>query len=143
MRAPLVSLMVVFAFVAPLFAGAESLVAGTSTALDPKEARETERVVERIQQLAEESRRGAPQFSMLGEVTGGGSSWWINGEEFFIDATTVITGELRSGMTAEVRGLLGDGKKLRARHVTVFEQARDSANTAQRGISKEEARALR
>jgi len=127
----------------PPSVSAESLVAGSSTALDPKEARETERVVEQIQQLAEESRRGAPQFSMIGEVTGGGSSWWVNGEEFLIDDNTVVTGELRAGKTIEVRGLRGDTKRLVARHVTVLEGKSDRRDAGGRGISPEEARALR
>lgn len=122
---------------------AESLVAGSSTALDPKAVAETERVVERIQQLADEARLGAPQFSMIGEVRGGGRSWWLNGEEFFVDDSTVVTGELRSGKRVEVRGLLGDRKKLVARQVTVLETSDAARGTAPRKISLKEAQALR
>lgn len=122
---------------------AESLAAGSSTALDPKAAAETELVVERIQRLADDARLGAPQFSMIGEVRGGGRSWWINGEEFFVDDSTVVTGELRSGKMIEVRGLLGDPKELLARQVTVLETSDSPRGAAPRGISLKEAQALR
>ena len=127
---------------APRPMSAQPLTAGSSTALDPREAAETERVVSQIQKLAEESRRGAPQFSMIGTVNGGGKSWWVNGEEFLIDDSTVITGDLRAGKTVEVRGLLGAVKGLLARQVTVLEAAEGSGQSG-RGMSPAEARALR
>ena len=121
---------------------AEPLSPGAATTLNDHDAATTEKVVSQLHQLAEESRRGAPQFSMIGEVSGSGASWWVNGEEFLIDDSTVITGELRSGKMVEIRGLLGDGRRLVARHVTVLEGAGSSAAPGQR-LTPADARMLR
>ncbi|MFM1847866.1 MAG: hypothetical protein RL417_1340 [Pseudomonadota bacterium] len=126
----------------PLQGLSEELAAGSPTAANVRDGAEAERVVSEITRLAEESRRGAPQFSMIGEVTGGGNSWWVNGEEFFLDSATVVTGELKAGRTVEVRGLRMRGQPLTARHVTVFPESKDH-NAPGRGISAAEARALR
>jgi hypothetical protein len=103
----------------PLTAGAESLVVGSGTSPNQDEAAANAAVVEQIRRLADESRRGTPQFAMTGVLSGDGDVWAVNGEAFRITGDTVLTGELAPGATAEVRGLLGTTRPLIAREVRV------------------------
>ncbi len=48
---------------------------------------------------------GPPQFSMIGELTKGRTTEFsVNGEDFVIDSDTRVSGTLRHGKSATIRG---------------------------------------
>lgn len=103
----------------PMSARADTLSVGSGTALNETESTAAEKIVEQIQRLADESRRGAPQFSLLGVVAGSGALWEVNGEPFRVTKDTIISGELAPGKMIEVRGLVDSRRPLTAREVRV------------------------
>lgn len=114
------TVLIVVMAILPHLAGAESLSVGSGTSPDDAEAAASAAVVEQIRRLADESRRGAPQFSMTGVVSRRGDLWEVNGEPFRISGDTVMSGDITPGGTVEVRGLLEATRPLTAREVRVF-----------------------
>lgn len=71
-----------------------------------------------------------PQFSMLGTIESkGGREYSINGEIFSTDAATKVTGRLKPGGQAEVRGFLVPGKPKVATHIVMMDQASEATET--------------
>lgn len=77
--------------------------------------------LKQIQVLNDRIVNKRPQFSMSGVVKRlADDHYAINGEQFLVNKETQIQGELKTGVSAEVRGFLVPGKPKIANQVQVF-----------------------
>ncbi len=85
----------------------------------PVDGEDSLNVQQKIQEAQKEVLSRGPGFVLIGKVERGSSTpYSINGEDFRVDASTVVYGDLRLGVGAEVSGIIRSGNSKVAEVVT-------------------------